>query len=184
MQAPLSLPAIRGRSALAAVLCALLACASSLRAQTQEGGTLDHILHPDRTLKYEDSDHNFNAPAAFGAKTAAVRPFLFSQPASLKAGDGVFHTRDFNAKSYRAGNYTTKAAPTKDYGNKGRTYAVRAMAVNEDRAAGKTMDTHSYAAAQKPYLVRGKRQDSIDEIHDAKKMTIDQVRELLNKPKS
>jgi hypothetical protein len=110
-------------------------------------------------------------------------PGPFSHPAAVKAGDGVFRTRDFNSKSYRTRDFATKPAATKDFDKTGKTYAVRAVAVNEDRAAGKTMDTHGYVPAGKPYLERGKRQDTIDEIPDAKKMTIDQVRELLNKPK-
>ena len=168
---------------LAAVLVALVASAGALHAQVQEGGTMDRILHPDRSLKYEDTDHKFDVPAAFGSKQAAVRPFLFSHPAEVKAGDGVFHTRGFGSKGFRTTDFATKPAATKAFDPAGKTYAVRAMPVNEDRAAGKTMDTHDYIPAQKPYLERGKRQDTIDEIHDVKKMTIDQVRELLNKPK-
>jgi hypothetical protein len=183
MQASPTRPAISGRTRLAVVLLALLAGAGALHAQTQEGGTLDRILHPDRTLKYEDADHKFDAPAAVGSKQASVRPFLFSHPANLKTGDGVFQTHKFDSKSYRTGAFATKAAATKEYDKTGKTYAVKAMAVNEDRDAGKAMATHEYANAQKPYLERGKRQDTIDEIPQAKQMTIDQVRELLNKPK-
>jgi hypothetical protein len=167
----------------AAVLLAGAACPGALRAQTQEAGTLDRILHPDRTLKYEDADHKFDAPAAIGGKQATVRPFLFSHSASLKAGDGVFHTKDFNSKSFHTNDFATKAAATKEYDASGKLFAVKAMPVNEDRAAGKTMETHQYMYAQKPYLGRGKRQDTIDELPDTKQMTIDQVRELLNKPK-
>ena len=167
----------------AAWLLALVAGAGALRAQEQEGGTMDRILHPDRTLKYEDGDHKFDAPLAAGNKTASVRPFLFSHPADLKTGDGVFRTRNFDSKGYKTDAYSTKPAVTKEYDAKTKAYAVRALPVNEDRAAGKTMETHEYMHAEKPYLERGKRQDTIDDIHDAKKMSIDQVRELLNKPK-
>jgi hypothetical protein len=183
MPAFLPPPAASGRRVFAALLLALLTCAGALHAQVQEGGTMDRILHPDRTLKYSDADHKFDAPAAAGSKQAIVRPYPFSHPAAVKAGDGVFRTRDFNSKSYRTRDFATKPAATKDFDKTGKTYAVRAVAVNEDRAAGKTMDTHGYVPAGKPYLERGKRQDTIDEIPDAKKMTIDQVRELLNKPK-
>ena len=181
---PLPPPLFRfSRAVLAAWLLALVTATGMLQAQTQEGGTLDRILHPDRTLRYEDADHKFDAPAALGNKTASVRPFLFSHPADLKTGDGVFRTRNFDSKGYKTDAFSTKPALTKEYDAKTKTYAVRAMPVNEDRAAGKTMETHEYMHAEKPYLGQGKRQDSLDEIHDAKKMSIDQVRELLNKPK-
>ena len=39
-----------------------------------------------------------------------------------------------------------------------------------------------YIPGQKSIVIRGKRQDTIDEIHDQKDLTIDEVREILNKP--
>jgi hypothetical protein len=173
------------RAVLATLLLAIVYIAFgpiALHAQTQERGTLDRILHPDRSLKYDDADRKFDAPAAEVGKQAAVHPFLFGHGAAFK-GDGVFQTRAFGSKSFRTGKFATKPAFTKEYDENGKLFAVRALAVNEDRDAGKTMDTHTYMNAEKPYLVRGKRQDSLDEISDTKNMTIAQVRELLNKPK-
>jgi hypothetical protein len=171
------------RAFLGLLLLAAVCGAGTLQAQTQESGTLDRIVHPDRTLKYDDADRKFDAPAAEVGKQAAVHPFLFSHSATLKAGDGVFQTHEFSSKGFGTKDFATKPAFTKEYDVNGKLFAVRAVPVNEDRAAGKTMDTHTYMNADKPYLVRGKRQDTLDEIHDAKKMTIEQVRELLNKPR-
>jgi hypothetical protein len=179
-----SLPRPAAFPVLAIVLLALVVCAGALQAQVQEAGTMDRILHPDRTLKYSDMDRKFDAPAAAGNKQAAVRPFPFSHPASVKAGDGVFRTSKFDSKNYQTKDFATKpAAVTKEYDKTTKTYAVKAVPVNEDRAANKIMDTHEFASAEKPYLGRGKRQDTLDEIPETKQMTIDQVRELLNKPK-
>ena len=57
------------------------------------------------------------------------------------------------------------------------------MDVKEDRAANQTAAVRDYAPASKPFLGRGRRQDTIDDLRNEKNLTIDQVREILNKNK-
>lgn len=54
--------------------------------------------------------------------------------------------------------------------------------MREDRAANRSLDTsRPYVNSGKLFLVPGKRQDSIDDLRRQKNLTIDQVREILNK---
>ena len=168
----------------------ILVCGETLRAQEQEPGVTSRMMnrwdHPDLTLRYEDADRKYSAPASVGGKQAAVRPFPFVHAASSGGGDGVFRTRNFDpsAKGYQTAGFASKTAAVAGhagYSGTDKTYAVRAVAVHEDRAAGKTMNTRAYVNSDKPFLGRGKRQDTIDDMRNSKQMTIDQVRELLNK---
>ncbi len=174
--------------AFAAVLLALIGSAAAVQAQEQESVAMQRMLHPDQTLKFNDADRKFDGSAAVGSKQAVVRPFLFSHPASTKAGDGTFRTHDFgvaDVKGYHTADFTTKPsafAGRDEYDQNGKLFAVRAVAVNDDRATGKTLaGTRAYVSSEKPFLGRGKRQDAIDDLRSQKQMTIEQVRELLNK---
>ena len=161
--------------------------ASSAVAQQQEHGLLDRLEHPDRTLHYSPSDKQFSTSSAVGGKEAAVRPFLFGRSAAaLRAGDGAFSTHAFHGKDgYHADAFATHAAPAAGQGfvQTNKTFGTKTMDVREDRAANQTMPVQEYSPGEKLFLERGKRQDTIDELRRQKNLTVDQVREILNKNK-
>ncbi len=144
---------------------------------------MQHLLNPDRTLKFSDADRKFATSAAIGSRQAAVRAFPFTHAAAGLHGDGVFHTKAFAAKTFQTGAFATKPARDASLSAAGqqKTFAVRAVAVREFPQAGKTASTQGYRDSTKPFLVKGKRQDTIDDLLNTKEMTIDQVRQLLNK---
>ena len=158
--------------------------ATAACAQQQESGFLDRLDHPDRTLHYSPADKPFEVSSSVTGHEAAVRPFAFSRPATLRAGDGVFSTHAFTGKdSFRTKEFATRTATTTGHGfaQTDKSFSTKGFDVREDRAANKTMPIRDYAPAGKPYLIPGKRQDSIDELRKQKNLTVDQVRELLNK---
>ena len=75
------------------------------------------------------------------------------------------------------------AAGSRGFTQTDKTFGTKAMDVREDRAANKAAPVQGYAPFERAYLGRGKRQDTIDDLRNQKNMTIDQVRELLNKNK-
>lgn len=151
-------------------------------AQEQESTAMKHLLNPDQTLKYSDADRKFATSAAVGSRQATVRAFPFAHAAGLQ-GDGVFHTKAFASKTFQTSAFSTKPARDASLSAAGqqKTFAVKAVAVREFPQAGKTASTQGYRDSTKPFLVKGKRQDTIDDLLNTKEMTIDQVRQLLNK---
>lgn len=161
-----------------------LAGAASARAQQQEGGVMDRILHPDRTLAFEGADKQFATSASFGGKQATVKTFAFSKTANLKGGDGSFNTKAFAQKDrFQTKDFTYRTtATTKNFAQTDKTFGTKTMDVKEDRAANKSAPISEYVPGEKPYLGRGKRQDDFDDLYHQKNLNIDQVRQLLNKP--
>lgn len=168
--------------AVAAAGCwfATVACAQ----QTQESGLLDRIDHPDRTLHYSPSDKSFETSSSVASRQATVRAFAFSRAATLRSGDGKFSTRAFNNRdSFRTKDFATRNASIAGHGyaQTDKLFSTKNFDVQDDRAANKSATVRGYVPAEKPFLGRGKRQDSIDDLRKQKNLTVDQVREILNK---
>ena len=186
MSLPLSFPHARQRGfrafcfVLAAVL--FLAAVVNARAQTQESGLLNRIDHPDRTLAFPLSNKNFGRTAAFKDKTANVRGFAFGKSASI-AGDGKFRTQSFVSSTFKSKGFELRdgASPgQKTFGETNKLFDTKSVDVREARDANKTVGTQTFATHD-PFSVRGKRQDTYDEMLKRKKLSIEEVRELLNK---
>ncbi len=164
--------------------------AAGASAQEQERKLLDRIQHPNMELHAEGFEKSFEAKASGSGKQAAVHPFAFGgRTADPKGGDGALHARAFNdgRGSFRTENYTVKRATAVDepalaQGN--RTFSTSAVAVRADRLANRSaLDGRNSVNPAKPFLVPGKRQDAIDELRTQKNLSIDEVREILNKSK-
>ncbi len=151
---------------------------------------MQRIMNPDRTLRFEPGRQAFGGTGrATFEKPAAVRTFSFSRPAAV----GTFATRPYSG----AGNFRTRAAAGADRqglnavsrsradGITGRgPFAARALPVRADPAATRTFATRAATAggaAPRRFAVPGKRQEALDEQSRARPMTIEEVRELLNK---
>lgn len=175
--------------------CAFLALAGvasflvgTANAQTQES-RMDSILRPNRNQTSSFADKSFASSATVGGKQARTRTFGFSHPAVLRAGDGSFHAQSFTDRGkFQTGSFATKA----DRVNGGdaftlqdRGFATKSMAVREAPAAGKAAPgVRDYLPADKSIEIRGKRQGDLDDLYHQKALSIDQVREILNKPGS
>ena len=172
---------------LALILAALALGTARAGAQEQERKLLDRIMHPNMDLHFDGFGKGFETKASVGERQASVHPFGFGgRTATVKAGDGAFHAKAFDADrgAFHTDSFTVKRAtavdrqglPAMDH-----AFETRGFAVHEDRAAGKSASVHQYVDATKPFLVPGLRQGTIDELRQQKNLTIDQVREILNK---
>lgn len=162
---------------------------SSVRAQSGQEKIIQQRLERAGSLDYEPAGKAFSTNASVGSRQAAVRSFAFGgRSANTKAGDGAFHARAFDdgRGSFRTEKYSVKRATAVDrlaLPQADRTFATSDVPVREDRVANKSVNSRDYVSSTKPYLIPGKRQDDIDELRRQKNLTVDQVREILNKSK-
>ena len=181
-------PALSCSPPCSCVVAAGLSFVASAHAQKQEGGLLDRIDHPDRTLAYSPADKQFGTASAAGNRQATVHAFAFSHGATLRSGDGVFRTHGYGGKDeFRTQDYSTRVSPASSQGfsQTDKTFGTKSVEGKEDRAANKTLITGrgEDTDSGKPFLGHGKRQEYIDDLRRQKNLTIDQVREILNKNK-
>ena len=165
----------------------LTVAAGTARAQQQESELERRIKHPNMDLHFEGFEKSFDTKAAGHDKQAFVRPFGFGGRSVNVKGDGTFHAKAFNdgRGGFPAGSFAgvkpatavdRQAMPGSD-----RLFATRSVDVREDRAASKPAAVHQFVNADKPFLVPGKRQDIIDDLRQQKNLSVDQIREILNK---
>ena len=147
---------------------------------------LDRILQPDMTLGNPMQDKAYYGGSGSGvdlSKEANVKDFYFVQKFSSKS----FDTRQYEAKNFWQGDFqfATKSANVKADSAAEKVYATKALPVKDAREAGKSYVTDKSAYATRESPERGKTsQNHLDEIYRGKsQMNIDQVRDLLNKPK-
>ena len=162
--------------------------ALSARAQSGQEKMIQERLERNGTLAYEPAGKAFSAEASIGGRSASVHSFGFGgRTATGKSGDGAFHARGFNdgRGSFRTEGYAVHQASAADrqaLPQADQSFGTHAVDVREDRAANRSLGgVRDTADAKKPFLVQGKRQDTIDDLRKQKNLTIDQVREILNK---
>jgi len=168
-------------------LILLLASCGVLHAQQQERKLVDRILQPDMTLGNPMQNKAFSGGGGTGgvdtSKNASVKDFYFVQKFSLKA----FDTKQYEAKNYWQGDFqfTTKPAAVKADSAAEKSYETKALPVKDAPEAGKGYQdaTRGYATREAPE--RGKTSQShLDEkFKGGPQLNIDEVRDLLNKPK-
>ena len=161
---------------------------SSAQAQKQESGLLDRIDHPDLTMKFDPADRHFGVISAVGNRQATVKAYSFGKQGSVFGGDGTFRTKAFSARSgdgmiktYDA--KTSSVSQHNSFAQADKGLGTKSMDVREAPAANKSATgTREFVPGEKGYEWHGKRQDSIDDIYKSNKnLSIDQVRDLLNK---
>ena len=177
----------RTRFLLLLVTASTLAVPLAARAQSGQEKIVQEKLERSGTLEYTPAGKSFSTDATFGGKQATVRPFGFmGRTANSKAGDGAYRPRTFNdgRASFRTDNFAVQKATAADrqaLPQADRAFATRSVDVREDRAASRALDSRAYVNSEKPYLVPGKRQEIFDDLRKKKNLTVDQVREILNK---
>jgi hypothetical protein len=167
-------------------LILLLASCAALHAQDQERKLVDRILQPDMSLGNPMQNKAFSGGGGTGgmdtSRNAYVKDFDFVQKFSPKAYDA----RQYEAKNYWQGDFqfATKTAAVKADPATGKSYDTKTLPVKDAREAGKAYETATRAYATREAQERGKSQNRLDEQYkDKPQLNIDQVRDLLNKPK-
>lgn len=162
---------------------ALLASISATFAQEQEGKLVDRILKPNMSLVNSAQNKQFRTAGASIAQRAPSKSFDTANKSLAKpfAGERAFSAQQFAARPFQAGdaaaNVSTKSALTKT------EMVYVASSADSTRVApenGKSLAATPFAG-NRPFLGRGKSQKALS-ARDTP-LTIEQVRELLNKSK-
>ena len=160
----------------------ILACVASAGAQEQERKLMERLLKPDMALQNSQGEKQFAAIGATTTKQAPTKEFYVRKRAPEKGFFGrLFRTKGFNAKNSR---YQAMQAslPTRTEIAKAdvpyRTAAYRG--VDSARESGKAAAVSDFDGTR-PFLIQGKSQKALSQ--QDRPLTIDDVRELLNKNK-
>jgi hypothetical protein len=154
-------------------------------AQKQEPGLIDRLLKPNTALANSDQNKKFtNLRATTLEKTADTRSFYAPSRTVTKdfQGERAFTSRQFAARHFRAGDSSAYLA-TRSQLIKTDTLIATPAATAGTRVApesGQAAPVREYAG-NRPFLDKGKSQKSLSVQN--RPLTIEQVRELLNKSK-
>ncbi len=169
------------------VFVSLLIALSCLRAQDQENKLVDRLLRPNMTLQNRGQNKKFIADGASVNKRATIGTFYVQKKSNSKSFSGTrdFSTQQFNPpkadQSFHGRRSAFEITSQQAIGNSHSTYAARsAPGVRDAPQSNKRVAGHSYVE-NRPFLDQGKSQKSLNRQNAP--LTIEQVRELLNKNK-
>lgn len=168
---------------LLAIAVALLTALSCLRAQDQERKLVDRLLRPDTTLQSSEQKKKFIADGTTVNKKANVGTFYVEKKSKAKPFSGTreLSTQQFNSQTFPGSRKAPENSSQQAAGNSRRAYPAHAASGPRDASQSeKKVASHTYAG-NRPFLDQGKSQKSLNQQNAP--LTIDQVRELLNKNK-
>ncbi|PYL09615.1 MAG: hypothetical protein DME33_03510 [Verrucomicrobia bacterium] len=168
----------------AAVWLLLLAALSCVRGQDQERKLMDRLLSPDMTLQNTAQNKKFIGDRTSSMnKQATAGTFYVQQKSNSKSFSaiGQFFVRHFSSQAFHSGRSAFNTSSQRATGNSQAAYAnLTARGVRDAAQSGKKVASRAYAE-NRPFLDEGKSQKSLNQQNAP--LTIDQVRELLNKNK-
>ena len=178
------------RQILAPALLALLALPAFLGAQEQERKLLDRIQRPNMELTNPMQGKSFNGGGGVEIKDAAVGRQAFTGAKSPLLKEFAGTRSFFGIKNPWFGNrvFETKPAELLKSGGLGKldaAYPVRDALTREFPGSEKQANLGTSTVPVRPFLVRGESQGALEQLSTKinKEMTIDDIRELLNKPR-
>jgi hypothetical protein len=165
-------------------VCLLLAALSYARGQDQEHQLLNRLLKPDMSLQNSAQNKKFIAVngASFD-KHATTSTFYVEKKSNSKrfSGPRDFSTWQFNARSFHGGDNAAKFSLQKQIAHSKRRFSTQtARSLGHAQETGRTVEVRTFAG-NRPFLDQGKSQRSLNRQNPP--LTIEQVRELLNKNK-
>ena len=162
----------------------LLAVLCSASAQDQEKKLVDRLLKPDMALQNDAQNKKFvgDGSASINKRANVGSFFIHQKPRSKDfAGTRDFSTTQFYSQTYRGGHTAREVSSQQTVANTKATYANQtARGVRNAPQSGKKVASHAYAG-NRPFLDQGTNQKSLNRKNEP--LTIEQVRELLNKNK-
>jgi hypothetical protein len=154
-------------------------------AQEQERKLIDRILKPNTSLANSAQNKKFTgARVAAIDKPVSLRSYYSPKKTQPKtfADDQVFTPRQFAARHFRAGDSTANISPRFQLKNSDTMIATPAATAGTQVVPERNATTPvGEYAGTRPFLDKGKSQKSLQAQN--KPLTIEQVRELLNKSK-
>jgi hypothetical protein len=169
---------VRKSPAACLVVLVALPC---VHAQDQESKLVDRLLRPDTTLRNDAQNKQFSADGASINKKATVGTFYVQKKSNSKsfAGTRDFSARQFISQSFQGTRSASGISSQRAIGNS--PYVTRtACGPRDSPQSDKKIASRSYAE-NRPFLGQGKSQKSLNRQNAP--LTIEQVRELLNKNK-
>lgn len=168
---------------LSAVCAFLVAILSSAYGQDQEKKLVDRLLKPNMDLHNDAQNKKFLADGASINKRANVGTYYVHQKTNQKtfSATGEFSTPQFNSQSFHSKRSIFPLSRHQTVRTSQPSYANQtARGVRDAAQSDKKVATREYAESR-PFLDEGKSQKSLNKQNSP--LTIDQVRELLNKNK-
>ena len=163
-------------------LCTTASC--YVNAQDQEKKLIDRLLKPDMALQNDAQNKKFVGNGSVPInKRANIGSFYLHQKPRSKSFSATrdFSTTQFYSQTYHGGRAAHEASSQQTVGNSKAAYADQtAGGVRSASQSGKKVGSRAYAG-NRPFLDEGKSQKSLNRHNDP--LTIEQVRELLNKNK-
>jgi len=152
---------------------------STIQAQHQEPSLIDRLLRPNMELRNSAQDKKFAVNSA-----SVERDGTFSVPPNRTeksfAESKEVSTAQFIARAYNSGAGVIIAAQNRSADKQARLEGSGVVDVHSTLGAHATVTTRTYTE-QQPFAEQGKSQKLLDRRNPP--LTIDQVRELLNKNK-
>lgn len=166
------------------VLLCFIVCLPAARGQEQERKLVDRLLNPDMELQNKAQEKKFIADHGGSMdKRATAGSFYVQEKKNTKEFGGTRKAaaRDFPSQDFRGSKPASSAKSPRQIVNADRTVPAGVVRdVRDARDSTKIADSRDYSG-KRQFLDRGKSQKSLDRQNPP--MTIDQVRELLNKNK-
>ena len=168
----------------AIVTCCVLTLGvlGSAHAQDQERKLIDRLLKPDMSLQNSVQTKQFVARGSTTTKEAPTKEFYVRQRPREKGFFGrLFRTKDFNAKGSRYQEMQASLATRTKIAKADLPYRAAAYrGVDVARESDKAAATSEFTGTR-PFLIQGKSQKALSQ--QDRPLSIDEVRELLNKNK-
>ena len=165
-------------------ICALLLAAlSCVRAQEQEKKLVDRLLKPDMDLKNEAQDKKFIAGGSAINKRATVGSFYLQKKSNSNIFWGIpdFLAHPFKSRSFHSRDSAFNTSPNQTIGNSRFAFTNQTpRGVRDASQSDNKVAVRGYGN-NRPFLEEGKSQKSLNRQNAP--LTIEQVRELLNKNK-
>ena len=167
-----------------ALLLSLVVWLPAALAQDQESKLVDRLLKPDMTLQNTAQKKKFVADGVSIDKRATVGTFYVQKKSNSKdfAGTRDFSAWQFNSQSFRGAKNAANTSSQRQITNSNRSVATpTSRGVRDAPEEGRAARGSRTFAGERQFRDRGKSQKSLDRQNPP--MTIEQVRELLNKNK-
>ncbi len=163
-------------------VCLAIGLLATAHAQTQERSLVDRLLRPDMSLRNTAQNKKFLADGASIDKRASVSTFYVEKTAKQSS---FAETRDFSAKQARSRSFheanRTNISSSERSADSAATFSTSSASGVRSAHGSQKRASSSDFAGQRPFLAQGKSQKSLNRKNPP--LTIEQVRELLNKNK-
>ena len=160
----------------------MLAFAESASAQEQERKLMDRLLKPDMALQNHQQEKQFVARGSTTTKQARTKDFYVpGRRFEKQFGTGAFRTKEFGTKASRDQGFQANLPSRTQILKTDVPYSTAAYRhADAAREQANTIDGSEFSGTR-PFLIEGKSQKVLSQ--KDRPLTIDEVRELLNKNK-